>query len=63
MKGTNVELNAKKTVRPDTTSHRVEDIPVVDVHGRMPNFPGEPNNPGDVVDLGQDGISHGWFHK
>jgi hypothetical protein len=38
-------------------------IPAVDVHGRKPNFPGEPNNPGDTINIGQSGENHGWFHS
>lgn len=62
-KGTNSEVAGKKVTRPDTTSKRVEAIPAVNVHGHSPNFPGEPNNPGDVINIGQSGENHGWFHN
>jgi hypothetical protein len=53
----NAELNPKPAVkRPDTTSKRVESIPDINVHGHKPNFVGEPNNPGDTIDIGQSGV-------
>lgn len=49
--------------RPDTTSRTIAAVPTQSTHGRVPNFPGEPNNPGETIQIGQSGEKHGWFHS
>lgn len=65
-RGSNPELNPQAKTPPKPSLGYTSDlasIPTITTHTHAPNFPGEPNNPGDTIDVGQSGEPHGWFHS